>query len=247
MKHTLWEGGVRGSGFLWSPRLNQSGYVSNRMMQVIDWLPTLLHAAGYDVSKLPKDLDGVDQWDVLSDNTEAVRTEILHNTDGNLQGLRVNEMKIIRGETENPGWYPPENFTVNRDIYAYEAPADHFQSELLTVLQSLGRKPHRGNPVEIQCGPKPSNASKACQSDKYPCLFNITRDPCEYYNLAEQYPLVLQSLVDRLAFYQKSAVPPRNKPADPAGYPINNDLAWKPWLNLTAEDRADLARKYIPL
>ena len=242
MKHTLWEGGVRGNGFLWSPRLHKSGYVSNHMMQVIDWLPTLLHAAGYEVSKLPRDLDGVDQWGVLSDNTEPVRTEILHNIDGKLQGLRVHDMKIITGETEGTGWYPPEQITEDQEVNITHT-SHLFHTDLSAVLQELGRRPHEGDPVSIKCGPKPSNASKACKSDKAPCLFNVTSDPCEYFNLADRYPSLVQSLSDRLAFYNKTAVPPRNKKDDPAGWPINNDLAWKPWLNLTADDLAELARK----
>lgn len=43
-------------------------------VQVLDWLPTLLSAAGYDVSKLPADLSGVDQWKALSARQHSVRT-----------------------------------------------------------------------------------------------------------------------------------------------------------------------------
>ncbi len=46
VKDTLWEGGVRGSGFVWSPLLKKSSRVSRQMMNVQDWLPTLYSAAG---------------------------------------------------------------------------------------------------------------------------------------------------------------------------------------------------------
>ena len=47
------------------------------LLQVFDWLPTLLHAAGYDMHSLPRNLDGIDQWDVLSLNMTAVSNSIL--------------------------------------------------------------------------------------------------------------------------------------------------------------------------
>ena len=46
VKDTLWEGGVRGAGFLWSPLLKKKSRASNQMMNVQDWLPTLYTAAG---------------------------------------------------------------------------------------------------------------------------------------------------------------------------------------------------------
>lgn len=46
LKETLWEGGVRGAAVLWSPLLSDSPRVSNQLMHVTDWLPTLYSAAG---------------------------------------------------------------------------------------------------------------------------------------------------------------------------------------------------------
>jgi arylsulfatase B len=46
VKDTLWEGGVRGAGFIWSPLLKSAPRVSEQMMNVQDWLPTLYQAAG---------------------------------------------------------------------------------------------------------------------------------------------------------------------------------------------------------
>lgn len=46
VKNTLWEGGVRGAGLIWSPLLQKRQRISNQTMHIADWLPTLYHAAG---------------------------------------------------------------------------------------------------------------------------------------------------------------------------------------------------------
>ncbi len=48
VKHTLWEGGVRGAGLIWSPLIKKKSRVSNQMMNIQDWLPTLYSAAGIE-------------------------------------------------------------------------------------------------------------------------------------------------------------------------------------------------------
>ncbi|KAG0419570.1 hypothetical protein HPB47_004013 [Ixodes persulcatus] len=44
-KFTLWEGGLRTTAFIWSPLLEKNRRVSNQMMHIADWLPTLYSAA----------------------------------------------------------------------------------------------------------------------------------------------------------------------------------------------------------
>ncbi|RXG59692.1 Arylsulfatase B, partial [Armadillidium vulgare] len=42
-KNSMWEGGVRGSAFIWSSLLKKPGRVSMEMMHITDWFPTLYH------------------------------------------------------------------------------------------------------------------------------------------------------------------------------------------------------------
>ena len=121
VKHTLWEGGVRGDGFIWSPLLKNSSRVSHQMVHITDWLLTVLSAAGYDTSKLSNhSLDGIDQWKELSQNLPAKRTEMIHNIDPKdakvPYALRSGDYKIIYCSNGWDGWYPPEGVDLGGNI-----------------------------------------------------------------------------------------------------------------------------------
>lgn len=246
MKATLWEGGMRASGFLWSPLLKKTSYVSNKLVQVIDWLPTLLNVAGYNMSQLPLSVDGFDVWKMLSEQTSPVRSEILHNIEPHkkpVAALRILDMKLITGVGHYAswsGWYPPEGES------SEVAPSELFHSDLRRLLHSLGREAPRGEPVVVQCGSKPHNAT--CDLTTGPCLFNITADPCEFHNLADRFPIIVRQLFWRLGEYNKTAVPIRNVPNDPKGLPCYHNGVWEPWVTLGgAEDSSKTSTlKEIP-
>lgn len=53
VKATLWEGGVRGVGVLWAAREQfLLSRVAQQYIHIVDWLPTLLAAAG--TTKMPR-------------------------------------------------------------------------------------------------------------------------------------------------------------------------------------------------
>ena len=62
-KYSLWEGGVRANGFLYSAKLQKPGEVRTGLMHVTDWFPTLIHLGGGNTDGL--NLDGYNQWEAL--------------------------------------------------------------------------------------------------------------------------------------------------------------------------------------
>ena len=63
-KFQYYEGGIKAAGFVSSPLLQSPGTVSNELMHISDWYPTLVHLAGGDLEDL--DVDGYNQWDTIS-------------------------------------------------------------------------------------------------------------------------------------------------------------------------------------
>ena len=234
VKNTMWEGGVRGVGFINSPLLGNNSYISDNLFHVTDWLPTLIRAAGGDPSVLKKQ-DGFDMFDMLRNNGPAVRKEVLHNIDpwGNFSAIRVGDFKLIAGNIPNVdnSWYPPPE--VSESTGSIRSHSLKFTSEhkrLNSVPQNPVMKENLpGAPINVQCGQKPLNASFNCQPVHSPCLFHIPSDPCEFNNVAALYPSVVSQLMQRLNELKETMVPPNNKPIDPNGNPFNHGGVWKPW------------------
>ena len=77
-KTHLWEGGVRGAGFVHGEMLQTKGTTTRGLMHVSDWYPTLLHAAGLTPEG---GLDGVNLWETIVNGAPSPRKEILLNID----------------------------------------------------------------------------------------------------------------------------------------------------------------------
>ncbi|XP_068206134.1 arylsulfatase B-like [Palaemon carinicauda] len=107
-KGTLWEGGTRGPAFVHSPLLSRKGVVSNELIHVTDWFPTI---AGLGGGAAPEDTHGYDQWASISTGAPSPRVEMVYNidtTNGNLEaGIRMGYYKLLIGDPGNGDWTPP--------------------------------------------------------------------------------------------------------------------------------------------
>jgi arylsulfatase len=117
-KNTNWEGAFRVPGLVRWPDKIKAGSVSNQPISHMDWLPTLLAAAGEpDIKeKLLKGhqaagkmfkvhLDGYNQLPVLTGETvEGPRKEFFYfSDDGDLMALRYDNWKLVFMEQRSQG------------------------------------------------------------------------------------------------------------------------------------------------
>ena len=171
-----------------------------------------------------------------------VRTEMLHNIEPVQNGwaLRVGDMKLVfaeRGYTQlYPLWYGPhgpvDNTSSINQNTTVNIPKHLQKGRLDSVLENIHRKPQKPRPYNVQCGEKPENASTNCKVTEAPCLFNVTADPCEYRNIADDFPDVVSELLVRLSEYNATAVPVRSVGTDPAAFPRHHGGFWVPWIEL---------------
>jgi len=233
VKDTLWEGGVRGSAFVWSPLLKSVGRVSNQMMNVQDWLPTLYSAAGGKSSQI-ENIDGMDMWTALSRNEPSPRNLMLHNIDEtrHISAVRVGDWKMVKGSTYRGAW---DNWFEPSGREGYKYPLRELrESKVAKSLEEIGMPLQEDSVLiqlrseaEVNCT-KPANA-EPCNSLQEVCLFNITGDPCEFNNLLFKFPEVVKTLDETLSLFESTVVPPRNKPIDPRADPRFWDYTWTNW------------------
>jgi len=173
-KNTNWEGGWRVPSMVRWPAKIEAGQVSNEIMHHMDWLPTLLAAAGEtDIkAKLKKGgvkaigrtykvhLDGYNFLPYLTGNAnEGPRREIFYfSDDGDLTALRYNDWKLLFMEQKEENtfrawiepWTPlriPLLFNLRRDPYerAYSTSNTYYDWMLDRVFLLIPAQVYVGN------------------------------------------------------------------------------------------------------
>ncbi|XP_045459566.1 arylsulfatase J-like [Melitaea cinxia] len=220
VKNTLWEGGVRGAGLLWSPLIEKRARVATQMFHLVDWLPTLLHIAGMNISAI-QDIDGIDQWEALSKDLKSERVSVLHNIDDifGSAALTVDKWKLHKGTNYKgawDSWYGPSGREGRYDSRAVN------NARAARAVSALGLMPDSDTILKLRkeatvvCN---NNNQIPCNPLKAPCLFDIEQDPCETRNLADSEPEILRNMLNQLEKINRTAVPPNNKPLDSRGNP----------------------------
>ncbi|KAG8199694.1 hypothetical protein JTE90_022143 [Oedothorax gibbosus] len=254
-KYNLWEGGVRGVSFVWSPFLRHRSRISNDLMHISDWLPTLLSAAaGPEVAKLLKNIDGFDLWPSFAHGFPSPREEVLLNIDpvDNVEGIRWKNFKLVKGSYYNEnfdGWYD-KNGKMIKSLLPAEPKAKLllYRSNYIKFLKRskaariLWRKYAKDPRLAIscrspacmtfpiaKCGKAVPLKENGCKPNEAPCLFDIIEDPCEYYNIAEQYPEITKKLQSSINKYRSLAKDPAGQPPEVAADPKLHGNAWMPW------------------
>ncbi|KAK6182985.1 hypothetical protein SNE40_010544 [Patella caerulea] len=200
-KATLWEGGVHGIGFVHSQLLKQKGVVNKDLIHVSDWFPTIINLAGGSLNDTKP--DGFDQWKTISEGEVGKRTELLHN---------IDPIYYHRGSRVSP---------------------NKFDTRIRTALRLGDWKLMTGDPGNGSwiAPPEIHNESRLDPSpkDKNVWLFNIPKDPNENHDLSEEYPDIVDKMLDRLSYYSQTAVPVRFPEADPNCNPALRGGVWGPW------------------
>ncbi|XP_076113883.1 arylsulfatase I-like [Mytilus galloprovincialis] len=215
-KTTLWEGGTRGVGFVYSKRLFKRKYVHEGLFHAVDWVPTLLAAAG---GKQDKKLDGINQWPMLRGGKPSRRNGFVYSISETSAAIRIGDYKLIVG---SPGIYnqwftmpKTKSFCnsgeVAEDIFLYDnlnnavRNIKSYISWFGSTLPGYSYWRHYKRLHALQkCKQK---AKKERQKWVFPkfLLYNIKEDPTETKNLAGSKPVIFRKLKSRLERYWKRA------------------------------------------
>ncbi|XP_015113877.1 arylsulfatase B [Diachasma alloeum] len=242
-KYSLYEGGVRGVAAIWSPRLRRMAQVSNNLMHITDWLPTLYRAAGGNVRDLG-DVDGIDYWDHFSRDTEAPRQSLLINIDERkkTEAAIFRRYKLIRGHSDegnNDYYFGSSGKNVNVPAYDYNMV---HSSAVVSAIHS-----HLGHPIVPQSGMSKLreqarvskcldmrlfriNGTNPCRNETE-CLFDIVQDPCEVDNIARLHPKIVRELDSILERYGNMLTKQPNIPTNWNADPRRHNSTWVPWLH----------------
>ena len=230
-KNTVFEGGVRGTAYVWDSDLPKLNYDNNHLIHVTDWLPTIVEGiAGLELDKERWALDGFNVWPTITTDCETSRKEVLINLDpARLEfvgqaAIRSGDWKLIIGRP---------NCTFDNDDILFPCPDGWIQ-----VDGSRELPPY---------------------TPSLTWLFNIKTDPNERNNVAELYPGKVLELKERIEYYSAAHIEQLHPPFDPRSNPFhfggvkegiedyndthieqfdsrfdprsNLDAVWTPWLD----------------
>jgi arylsulfatase B len=241
-KGGLWEGGSRSNAFIYSPLIKNSSRIINDFIHITDILPTLLSLVNItESSNINDEIDGIDQWNTISEGEASTRKEILYNYE-NIRGysaFMLRGWKIINGtdNIEYAGWIG-ESGSINNNVTHEEYYDTVVQSKVGRMIGMLSTDAVRilRNASRVECGTEEHHSP--CNPIKRPCLFNILDDPCEKNNIAKHKPEIVRLLLSQLSEHVLLTVPSLRQPSDLRSDPKFFNNTWSSWLDddITDED-----------
>ena len=229
----MWEGGVRGVGFVSGYGLSPAvkGTTSSALLHVSDWLPTLVTGvAGLTVHSPvgAPPLDGINTWAAISQGVKSSRQHVLLNL--------CPEFAVLAGGQIRVGWQ--------------QSAIRHFDMKLIWGLpgdedtvacKAPGCKNGWQRPPALGSSSWPA-AEPPEQATFSPgvWLFNLSTDLSERHNLASAQPdtvAFLQALIRRYNGSHVWQANQFNPPFDPRSDPSHFGGVWSPWLPSTLEPR----------
>ncbi|XP_038060730.1 arylsulfatase B-like [Patiria miniata] len=228
-KLSLWEGGMRGVGFVHSPLLSDSvrGTTNRELIHVSDWFPTLVAGiARGSVAGMP--LDGYDVWETISHGTPSPRTEILHNIDP----LDVAMVPVSASGHQHDA-SANRHQTGDRQYFNQTLQSGTFNTTIRAAIRVGDWKLLTGDPGNSSWIPPPDSGIVPIYplqvEGKHVWLFNVKDDPNEYSDLSDVKPDIVDMMVSRLQHYYDSLVPPYYPPGDFRANPALHDGIWTNW------------------
>lgn len=221
-KNELWEGGVRGIGFISGGALPSSlkGTTYKQLMHVSDWFPTLVEGvAGGTIKGLT--LDGFNQWLTLQGKQENPRKELLHNIDPLISAEKPHVLDEVT--------QMPLNDMFSTEM---EMPAE-FNTSMRAALRVGDWKILTGFPGNGDYTPPPESNIRAFTPINKPgqkvWLFNIAEDPNEYNDLSDEKPEIVNFMISKLKAYYNTSVPVRYPDPSSESNPALHLGIWGPW------------------
>ncbi len=153
-KGTTWEGGFRVPMIVRWPGNVPAGALNNEIVSGLDFMPTLVAAAG-GPQDLPSELkngyagynvhlDGYNQLDLFTGQGPSKRKEIIYYEGSTLQAIRYNDWKT-HFVVQNEGWFGPKEklgmpllFNLRRDPYERSVEEGNYQHFLEHKMWAFG-------------------------------------------------------------------------------------------------------------
>ncbi|XP_046466733.1 arylsulfatase B [Neodiprion pinetum] len=239
LKFSMFDGGVRGVGCIYSPLIVNSSRVSNELMHITDWMPTLYSAAGGDV-KVLGELDGVDQWPTLKYGLKSPRTSLLLHVDEKFKvaGAVMGKFKFLQGNQINyTDFYGDIGDGDNYPPYSAASVVSSAAGQAISQISESVATPQQiislRLKTKISCPPFQEYVN--CTSR---CLFDLSVDPCETVNLSEQHPKIVELMESYIEKYQDVLVQQSSGLYDRTSSPAKFNGAWMPWIKFNHNDES---------